>query len=324
MIYELAKAGRSTTQIARVLLEKGIQTPGERKAAKGIVQHDVSRSGGIWQTSTIRNILTDERYTGTYIMGKRTVREVGSSLARTKDESEWFKIPDHHPAIISAELFRQVQDQFPTFQAKKKHTHHYPLKGKVFCGCCHHAMSRTSNKNHTFYCRHSRADENAPCHGLQILEADLEGVVYEIMNKQAQVILNLNDISDAEPLDVHLAKQSDYQTQIAGLQDRKRILYERLLLQEISTEEYKSMKAEVNQELNRLTSIYTALCKQTEQMQMDSEAKAARKQLAQEVTGAAGLTSELVEALIERVNVYPGNQVAIIWKIKDFCMGEHE
>ena len=38
MIYELAKAGHSTTQIARVLLEKGIQTPGERKAAMGIVK----------------------------------------------------------------------------------------------------------------------------------------------------------------------------------------------------------------------------------------------------------------------------------------------
>lgn len=320
MIYELAKAGRSTTQIARVLLEKGTQTPGERKAAKGIVQHDVSRSGGIWQTSTIRNILTDERYTGTYIIGKRTVREVGSGLVRKKDESEWFKIPDHHPAIISVELFRQVQDHFPTFQAKKKHTHFYPLKGKVFCGCCHHAMSRTNNKNRTFYCRHSQADENTPCHGLQILEANLEGVVYEVMNKQAQVIMNLKDLSDAEPLDVHLAKQADYQTQIGGHQDRKRILYERLLLQEISTEEYKSMKAEEDKELNRLTSIYTALCKQTEQMRMGTETKAARKRLAQEVAGAGGLTAALADALIERVNVYPGNQVEIIWKMKDFCL----
>lgn len=320
LIFELAKDGHSTPQIARALLEKGIQTPGERKAAKGIVQHDVSRSGGIWQTSTLRHILTDERYTGTYIMGKRAVREVGSYLVRTKDESEWFKIPDHHPPIISKELFQQVQERFPRTTCVKKQAHRYPLWGKVFCGVCSHAMSRTSNKNHTFYCRHSQVDKNAPCHGLHISEAELEGVLYEIMNKQAQIILNLNDLSDAEPLDVHLAKQGDYLKQIDGCQDQKRILYEQMLLGEIGTEEYKAEKTRVDKELGRLNRIYDALCRQTEQMRMGDESKAARKKLAQEVTGAGGLTAALVDALIERVEVCPENQVRIIWKIKDFCM----
>lgn len=320
LIFGMAKDGHSTTQIARKLLAKGIQTPGERKAAKGIVQHDVSRSGGIWQTSTLRNILTDERYTGTYIMGKRAVREVGSYLVRTKDESEWFKIPDHHQPIISKELFQQVQERFTRTACVKKQDHRYPLRGKVFCGVCSHTMSRTSNKNHAFYCRHSRADENAPCHGLRILEADLEGVVYEIMNKQAQVILSLDNISDAEPLDVHLAQQADYQKQITCCKDQKRILYEQMLLGAISTEDYKAKKATVDKELGRLNRIYDALCQRTEQMRMGDESRTARKRLAQEVTGAGGLTAALVDALIERVEVYPENQVRIIWKLKDFCM----
>ena len=320
LIFEMARDGHSTTQIARALLEKGIQTPGERKAAQGIVKHDVSRSGGIWQTSTLRNILTDERYTGTYIMGKRAVREVGGNLVRKKEESEWFKIPDHHTPIISKELFQQVQERFPRVACVKKQAHRYPLRGKVFCGVCSHAMSRTSNKNHAFYCRHSQADENAPCHGLHISEAELEGVLYEIMNKQAQVILNLQDLSDAEPLDVHLAKQGDYLKQITSCQDRKRILYEQMLLRAISTEDYKAKKAMVDKELGRLNRIYDALCKQMEQMRMGDESRAARKRLAQEVTGSSGLTAALVDALIERVEVYPENQVRIIWKLKDFCM----
>ena len=181
-------------------------------------------------------------------------------------------------------------------------------------------MSRTSNKNHTFYCRHSQVDKNAPCHGLRISEAELEGVLYEIMNKQAQIILNLNDLSDAEPIDVHLAKQGDYLKQIDGCQDQKRILYEQMLLGAISAEEYKAEKARVDKELGRLKRIYEALCRQTEQMRLGDKSSAARKRLAQEVTGASGLTAALVDALIERVEVYPENQVRIIWKLKDFCM----
>ena len=76
----------------------------------------------------------------------------------------------------------------------------------------------------------------------------------------------------------------------------------------------------VDKELGRLNRIYDALCRQTEQMRLGDESSAARKRLAQEVTGASGLTAPLVDALIERVEVYPENQVRIIWKLKDFCM----
>ena len=181
-------------------------------------------------------------------------------------------------------------------------------------------MSKSSTKNSVFYCRHSQVDKNSPCHGLRISEAELEGVLYEIMNKQAQIILNLNDLSDAEPMDVHLAKQGDYLKQIDGCQNQKRILYEQMLLGEIGAEEYKAEKARVDKELGRLNRIYAALCQRTEQMRMGDESRAARKRLAQEVTGAGGLTAALVDALIERVEVYPENQVRIIWKLKDFCM----
>ena len=119
---------------------------------------------------------------------------------------------------------------------------------------------------------------------------------------------------------MHLAKQGDYQKQITSGQDQKRILYERLLLGEMSAEEYKTRKAEVDKELGRLNRIYIALCKQTEQMRIGDESRTARRQLAQEVTGTGGLTAALMDTLIERVEVYPEDQVRIIWKLKDFCM----
>ena len=49
-----------------------------------------------------------------------------------KDESQWIKIPDHHPAIISKELFEQVQTQRQRFKCPKKNIRVYLLRGKVF------------------------------------------------------------------------------------------------------------------------------------------------------------------------------------------------
>lgn len=319
LIFELAGNGRSCPQISRELLARGIPTPGQYKKAKGIASYDVSRSSGIWQTSTIRNILTDERYTGTYIIGKRAVRDVGSHLVRRKDESEWVKIPDHHPAIISKELYERVQRLNPRIKCDKKNTSQYPLKGKVFCGCCQHTMSRTENKTHTYYCRYTKVDSSAVCHGLTISEKELEGMLFAVLTKQAQVILNVADLSDAGLLDIQLAKQADYDKKIKACQDRKQVLYESLLLRQISVEDYKARKAEIDTELARLKQIHGALCAQTTQARMDADARTARKELAQEITGAGGLTTGLADALIDRVYVYPGNQVEIIWKMKDFC-----
>ena len=319
LIFELAWEGYGPGEIGKALYEHGIPTPGEYKAAQGVANHDVSRCGGVWPTSTVIKILDDERYTGTYIMGKREVTEVGGHRLRMKDESQWIKIPDHHPAIISKELFDQVQTRRARFKCPKN-TRTYPLRGKVYCGCCRHAMQRTDNKNRVFQCRHSKVDESAPCHGLTVKEAELEGMLYEVLAKQAQVILNIADLSNAGRLDVQLAEQAEYDKQIENYLDQKRVLYEQFILKQITMEDYKVQKAAVDSELDRLRTIHSNLKVQTSQMEMDEKTKSARTELAREVVGAGGLTAGLADTLIDRVYVYPNNQVEIVWKIKDFCM----
>lgn len=322
LIFELAREGRTPNEIVKVLLERGIPTPGEYKAAHGFTGHDVSRCRGIWPEATVIHILEDERYTGTYIIGKREVTEVGGHRVRMKDESQWIKIPDHHPAIISKELFDQVQAQRVRFKCPKKNMQSYPLRGKVFCGCCNHAMPRTSNKNHSFICRYTKVDEAAACHGLAIKEAELENLLYEVISRQAQIILNLDNLSDAGRLDIQLAEQAEYHNRIEDYWEEKRMLYERLVLKKITMEDYKAQKAAIDTELDRLREIHSKLKAQTSRMQMDEQTKSARTELAQEVTRAGGLTAKLADALIDRVYVYPGNQLEIVWKMKDFYMEE--
>lgn len=77
-IFEWAAEGLSSDEIVYKLYELGIPTPAEHKASKGKNYHDISRTNGVWCPNTVLNILADERYTGTYIIGKSAVVEVGS------------------------------------------------------------------------------------------------------------------------------------------------------------------------------------------------------------------------------------------------------
>ena len=97
------------------------------------------------------------------------------------------------------------------------------------------------------------------------------------------------------------------------------VLYEQVLLKEISMEEYKAQKAGVDTELERLRQVHNTLTAEISQAKMDAKTKNARLELAREISAASGLNTALADALIERVDIYPGNQVDIVWKMKDFC-----
>ena len=319
LIFALASQGKSTREISQILRERGVCTPGEYKAARGIAQHDVSRSAGTWQSDTLMRVLRDERYTGTYIIGKRHVTEVGSSHNRLRDESDWIKIPDHHPALVSREIYDEVQEKIKRRPSVKRNTTAYPLRQKVYCGCCRHAMPRSGSKNYLFYCRFTKSNADAACHDLSIRESELEDALYAVLSKQAQVILNVHDLSDAGVLKSCLAEQTDYGNKVEGLKARKAALYEQLVLGKISQEEYRERKAKIDKELMRVEQVYDALSTQSSQMQMDADTKKASRKLAQEITDANGLTAALVDTLIERVYVYPGNRLDIEWKSNDFC-----
>lgn len=109
LIFQLAATGIGAAAVTRELFKRGIPTPGEHKAAHGQQYHDVSRSRGRWSSSTVLRILEDERYIGSYVIGRRAVIEVGGTRSRRKDRDKWFIIPDHHPAIVDKELFEKVQ-----------------------------------------------------------------------------------------------------------------------------------------------------------------------------------------------------------------------
>lgn len=115
-------------------------------------------------------------------------------------------------------------------------------------------------------------------------------------------------------------QKAAYSNRIEDYLEEKRVLYERLVLQEITMEGYKTQKTAIDTELDRLRKIHNDLKARTSQMQMDEQTKSAREELAREAVGAGGLTAKLTDTLIDRVYVYPGNQLEIVWKMKDFCM----
>ena len=316
LIFQLAAEGINATAITRELFRRNIPTPGQYKAAHGNHTHDISRCHGIWSTSTILRILEDERYIGSYVIGKRAVLEVGGTRSRMKDRDKWYIIPDHHTAIVEKAIFEKVQASQLRFSQPNKKKRDYPLKGKAFCGCCGHALSRTMQKTSYYYCRHSEADEKSRCHKMRINAAELEKAVFITLKKQMEAAASLNPDGTVR-LEVAVPERSEYEQQIEELQDGKRLLYERYLLGEIDLDTYKAEKTACDELLLKTKNAYAAVLAQAKQKQEERSRQESREEAAEAILDADTLTTELADFLIDRVLVYPDNRIEIAYKIKD-------
>lgn len=314
MIFQWASEGNTAAEITRRLYAMNIPTPGEYRKLKGKDYYNVSRTNGVWSTSTVLRILEDQRYIGTYVIGKRKVKEIGSRHTQLKDESEWFKIPNHHPAIVSVDLFEKANASIKRFSLLNKKPRDYLLRGKVFCGCCDHAMSLRNGA--WFYCRHSEVAETLPCHGVRIKMADLEQVVFETIRAQMCPALGID--SNKDKLDLQTVQQAEHEEKLRSIQDSKRHLYEQYALGEIDLETYRTRKAVYDTELVQAKNVHAVITAQTKQIKSDYEIKLKQQEIVQEVGNANILTKALIDRLINKVYVFLGDRIEIEYATQDF------
>lgn len=318
-IFQWAADGCTAAEITRKLYAKNIPTPGEYRKSKGKEYYDVSKTNGVWSTSTVLRILSDERYIGTYVIGKSKVKEIGSRQVRRKDESEWFKIPEHHPAIVGKDLYEKANASIRKFNLPQKKQRNYLLRGKVYCGCCNHAMSLRNDS--LFYCRHAQVARELPCYGVKVKMIELEQTVFEIIRTQMTPVLGID--TNKDKLDLQTVQQAEHEEKLRSIQNSKRQLYERYALGEIDLETYRTEKEKYDAELVKAKNVHATIAAQTKQIQSDYEARLRNREIVQELGSADTLTQELIDRLVKKIYLFPGDRIEIEYITQDlFGTGE--
>ena len=311
LIYELAASGHKKKDITKALHEKMIPTPTEYRNAQG-------HSTGIWSNRTLYTILSDERYTGTYVAGKMVTTEVGSGKMRLRPENEWYKILDNHPAIVSRETFELVQAKKRRGTGNNRVARDYTLRSKVACGCCGFNLKYLTYNEPAFACYHTKAIESADCYGLQIGEKEIEEILLEVIKKQAGIVLGLDGLSDVSETGVKSEQQDDYEKRLEERREKKQMLYERFVLKELDANSYKKEKAVIDREVEQLNHAFSMT-------KLELRALAASKSYDDELRNLVDvalesdrLTRSIVELLVDKVYVFPDYHIEIVWKFAEF------
>ena len=122
LIYRLFLSGFSYEAIARKLTEMKIKTP---------LKKDV------WSTSTIRSVLTNEKYKGDALLQKTYTPDfLTKKSVKNKGEVPQYYVEGNHEPIIEPEVFDQVQDMVKKRSLIKGNTSARKFSTKIVCGQC--------------------------------------------------------------------------------------------------------------------------------------------------------------------------------------------
>lgn len=188
MMYRLAYEGIWVSKIKSYLNKRGIPAPGGEK----------------WNDTGVVRILRSEIYKGDVLMQK-TYLDADRVRHKNNGERDRWYITNHHPAIVSNELWDKVQEILNERSEQlapreivrpknKKVSYHtiYPLTGKLYCSKCgavlHHKVSNRG-KNKYWACGTNIKKSRNDCSGIWLPEnvadewnIDGEVVVFQTEN----------------------------------------------------------------------------------------------------------------------------------------------
>ena len=134
LIYDRFLMGDSYSSIARYLESHGILSPSGKET---------------WRETTIRSILSNERYKGDAVLNKTYITDCISKKVRVNNgERTKYYVENNHPAIIDAGTFSRVQEERARRAGKQKVKHvgtkteqgkysgKYALTDLLVCGEC--------------------------------------------------------------------------------------------------------------------------------------------------------------------------------------------
>ena len=320
-IFALALEGNGSTQIARILNEKGIPTKTQMRCPERAEKDGRMRA---WDHVSVRAVLNNRFYLGEMAYGKSKRKSVGSKNGIAVPMEEWKVIPDHHEPLVTPEdyekvcLFRKGAD---TARKGEKN----PLVGKLFCGGCGYSMTykplRGKNKHRRFECRKHAVLQIPEC--CTYFSADLlEETVLTMLNRELMVRgdaakENQSLVSFQKSCIARLEKKiTECRGRKKQLQAEADALYESYAFGTMQAVSYRRKADGIKEQIASL-SAEEKHGKELEQLQ--EEYRRTEEDMKQVIrySHLEVLTQEVVDIFIKKIYVYKDKRVEIVWNFRE-------
>ena len=184
---------KSQAKIVRLIFSEILSGKGTYKIADELNRRKIpTKKGGRWTSTTINNMVHNEKYTGDVVFQK-TYTDDHFNRHSNNGQKDQYLIRDHHEAIISHEDFEAAQEiikqrgkERGMEKQSNKYQNRYPFSGKIICSKCGGTFKRrthTSGKYKIAWCCSTHIDDIKKCSMKFVPETDIEYAFVTMMNK---------------------------------------------------------------------------------------------------------------------------------------------
>ena len=201
-IYAMFLDGKTPSGIADALTKRGVSTPAGKEK---------------WQASTVKSILSNEKYRGDALLQKTFTVDFLTKKAKVNEgEAPQYYVENSHPAIVSGEVFELAQTELARRRQHGKHTSATTVfSGRLVCGECGAYFgskvwhSTDAYRSVVYRCNRKYEQKGKPCSSPHVREEEIKaafekalGMILErrseIFSAYETMIASLTDTAQQE------------------------------------------------------------------------------------------------------------------------------
>lgn len=310
IFHKFVDEGKGTHVIARELREEGIEPMRVKE----------------WQNTVILRVIRNEKYCGDLVQKKTYTPDFLSHEKKyNRGQEEFVIIKDHHEPIISRELFdkanRILDAKSLSQEGKAKYSNRYPFSGKIKCGRCgasyvaRYKTRKDGSKYKAWRCfegaKHGsphvdKAGNQVGCSGTSIRNEEAIHIMYLVCK---QLELDRQKISDnliktinkVISMDMTGADTDALAEKIEAAKKKRTDLIDLYTSGDIDRNEFSSLRAKYDAEIDSLKSTVESIEKQQEAIAKQQELMADIQTAVNELIGGIKYEDEFYTQLLDKM-----------------------
>lgn len=327
-IFKMCNEGLNCYKIAEILTKENIKTPAQfhnfrwRKA--------YNYKFGIWHSSSIKMILTNEMYIGNMVQNKRTTINHKLKKFRYVNPENWIIVENTHEPIIDKELFYETQKRIPKNCGRKDKKENHLLDGLLYCHECGYKIfvqgRRKSDNNCYTMCTRYKSTHYSDCSSHCNNYDKLESLIIKTIKDICTKYINEKNISSKVEKEYNKKQSDDFHVDKVKLQNELKQLERQLddtYIDKLKGIIDDNMYMRVNNRIkNRMEEINSEI-NSTENNESKKQALIKERKIIKDVINRflkdPFNSRELLVRLVDRIEIHDDKSIDIKFSFKELC-----
>ena len=323
-IARLTLSGYGPTQTARILTERGIDTPYIHETKLGIKVPVKPTYPEIWDTQSVIAILSRMEYMGHTVNFKTYKKSYKNKKKYYNPRENWVIIKNTHPAIIDEETYEKIQRIRNGKRRVNRMGEPNKLSGMLYCADCGQKLylcrGTTMKQSEYYVCSTYRKKKKNLCTSHQIgakaverlILKDLQAVVKYARYNEAEFLTLIRKKTErelAKAQSENEAERKRARTRISEIDCIIQRLYEDNVKGKISDERFAKMSETYEAEQKQLKERVVILKRQIDESKEENNAVDHFMKLVTKYMEVEELTGEMLREFVEKVVVYQAQRI---------------